>query len=52
MLGYTELDIIDMQIAIEEAIDFLPPEAAIIVDQLEQAIDFLQGLIVEGHLKD
>ena len=52
MLGYTELDVVDMQIAIEEAIQFLPPEASIIVSQLEQAVDFLQGLIVEGHLKD
>jgi len=53
MLGYTELDVSDMQIAIEEAIELLPPTASVaLVDQLERAVDFLQGLIIEGHVGD
>ena len=51
MLGYTETDIVDMQIAINDALFYLPPSNH---DQtkrdLLKAFDFLQGIIVEGRV--
>lgn len=51
MLGYTETDVVDMQIAINDALFYLPPSNH---DQtkrdLLKAFDFLQGLIVEGRV--
>jgi len=49
MLGYTERDIVDMQIAINDGIFYLPPSAETTKRDLEKAFDLLQGLIFEGH---
>jgi hypothetical protein len=50
MLGYTERDIVDMQIAINDGIFYLPPSAETTKRDLEKAFDLLQGLIFEGHV--
>ena len=50
MLGYTIRDIVDMQIAINEATYYVPSEDGTKAD-LYKAFDFLQGLIVEGHVQ-
>ena len=51
MLGYKARDVVDMQTAIKEAVFYLPPSNH---DQtredLNKAWDFLQGLIMEGHV--
>lgn len=52
MLGYTENDIVDMQIAINDAVLYLPPNAEETRRDLEKAFDLLQGLIIEGHIRD
>jgi hypothetical protein len=51
MLGYTARDIIDMQIAINDGIFYLPPSAETTKRDLKKAFDLLQGLIVEGHIR-
>jgi hypothetical protein len=50
MLGYKITDIVDMQIAINEAVHYIPADDAETKRDLYKAFDFLQGLIVEGHV--
>ena len=50
MLGYTESDVVEMQIAINDAIFYLPPSAENTKRDLEKAFDLLQGLVLEGHM--
>ena len=55
MLGYTENDINDMLDTIDNAIELLPLDntaANRVVEQLENVISFLQGIIIEGHVGD
>jgi hypothetical protein len=49
VLGYSIRDIVDMQIAINEATYYVPAEDGTKAD-LYKAFDFLQGLLVEGHV--
>ena len=52
MLGYTVRDLVDMQISINEATHYIPADDPETKRHLYRAFDFLQGLIVEGHLTD
>ncbi len=52
MLGYSQTDVVDMQIAINDGIFYLPPSAETTKRDLERAFDLLQGLLVEGHIND
>ena len=51
MLGYKYTDVIHMQMAITEAIHWIPSDDKATKDDLYRALDFLQGLIVEGHVQ-
>ena len=51
LMGYTETDILDMQYAIEEAVFYLPPSNHDTTRlNLQNAYDFLDGLLVEGRI--
>jgi hypothetical protein len=50
MLGYSIKDIVDMQIAINEATHYIPADDAQTKLDLYKAFDFLQGMIVEGRI--
>ena len=53
MLGYSSTDIVDMQIAINDAKKQLNPNLLTTPETmrgLDKAWDLLQGLIMEGHI--
>jgi hypothetical protein len=50
MLGYSEKDVVDMQVAIATASFYLPPSKEGFKTDLNAAIDFLQGLQAEGRI--
>jgi len=51
MLGYNITDIVDMQISINEATKYIPADDPETKRDLYKAFDFLQGLIIEGHIQ-
>jgi len=50
MLGYTVEDIDNMIAACADGAFYLPPSKQMIARDLIRTVEFLQGLLVEGHV--
>lgn len=51
MLGYTAQDLEDMIAACADGAFYLPPSKQMIARDLIRTVEFLQGLLVEGHVQ-
>lgn len=51
MLGYTVEDLDNMISACADGAFYLPPSKQMIARDLIRTVEFLQGLIVEGHVQ-